>query len=55
MQSSRIVVVVNIFFMLLALFHLAYLGVMFGGNNKADETLQIKVCLVLVQGFFVAV
>ena len=35
--------VVNILFTLLALFHLAYLGVMFGTRSETDDSLQVKV------------
>lgn len=39
------VVTINALFTLLALFHLAYLGVMFGAQSENDKSLQAKVCL----------
>jgi hypothetical protein len=41
------VVTINALFMLLALFHLAYLGVMFGAQSENDKSLQAKVCVQL--------
>ena len=38
---------VNTFFILLALFHLAYLGVMFGTQSEADS-LQVTVSAVTI-------
>ena len=41
------VVIINALFVLLALFHLAYLGVMFGAQSESDKYLQAKVCVQL--------
>lgn len=42
-QGSGLVQVVNVLFTLLALFHLAYLGVMFGTQSETDDSLQVEV------------
>ena len=39
---------INLFFTLLSLFHLAYLGVMFGVQSEIDDSLQAEVRLTLV-------
>lgn len=41
------VVAINALFLLLAMFHLAYLGVMFGAHTENDKSLQAKVCVQL--------
>ena len=45
LQGSGMVATINAFFMLLALSHLAYLGVMFGAQSENDKSLQAKVCV----------
>ena len=40
------VMIINVLFILLALFHLAYLGVMFGAQSDSDKSLQLKVCIM---------
>ena len=43
LQGNGIVLFVNSLFTVLALFHLAYLGVMFGAQNETKDSLQYKV------------
>lgn len=43
LQGSGTVLFVNLLFSMLALFHLAYLGVMFGAQSEVDDSLQYKV------------
>lgn len=45
LQTSPLAVLLNAAFALLAVYHLAYLGVMFGSQSPEERKLELQVCM----------